>query len=707
MRQVIVKGGGAVLETVPAPVVSPGMVLVQNLSSCISIGTEMSSVRSSSMPLWQRALKQPDNLKKGLAMMKEKGVVNTMQFVKGKVDAGNAVGYSCAGVVLEVGEGVTDLFKGDLVACAGAGFASHAEIVTVPRNLVVAIPEGVSVEEASTVTLGAIAMQGVRRANPTLGETFVVVGLGILGQMTVQFLKANGCRVLGIDLQKSRVDRALEMGMDADLSSEDAEADAFRLTEGNGVDGVIITAASPSDQILSSAFKYCRRKGRVVVVGDVGLNINRGDIYQKELDFLISTSYGPGRYDEQYEMKGLEYPISYVRWTENRNMQEYLRLIQDKRMDVKSLIDKTYDLDNVTEAYESLKTTTDQSPLLVLLNYPENMIEGLSTQMEVNKNFKKDGKINVAVVGAGGFAKAVHLPNFTKEGSYTIHSVVTRSGHNSKVTASQYGAKVASTSFEDVVGNKDVDLVAICTRHNQHAEMTKKALLAGKHVLVEKPMSLTEEDLKDLKKVSTENGQLILLTGFNRRFSPHVEKIKQSFKKRNTPMVINYVMNAGYIPKDHWVHGEEGGGRNIGEACHIYDLFTYLTNSEVKTVFAHSIQSKDGAFNSNDNFSTTISFTDGSIATLTYTALGSKKHPKERMTVFCDGKVAELDDYYKSCLIGAGGWTHETKTSEKGHFEEIRLLAQSIKGEAKEPIPLWQQFQASEIAFEVERQIQQ
>ncbi len=707
MKQVFVRKGQVLVEDVPAPVVRPGTILVRNEFSCISTGTELSGLKSSSMPLWERALKQPHNLKKGFEMMKQKGFSETMQFVKAKIEDGAAVGYSCSGVVVEVGEGVSDLFPGDRVACAGAGYASHAEVVCVPRHLVVPVPGEVSMKDASTVTLGAIAMQGVRRAGPTLGEVFVVFGLGLLGQITVQILKAGGCQVMGLDIEAGRVKKAMDMGLDYDLKGM-SEDQVFKLTQGNGVDAVIITASSPSNEIVSNAFRFCRKKGRVVLVGDVGLNLDRGDLYAKELDFFISTSYGPGRYDDRYELKGLDYPISYVRWTENRNMAECLRLIRDKKLLMIPLIDAEYEIDKATQAYESLKNPEEKKPLAVLLRYPkkERDQDTFRTTLEIRKNKTVNNRlIKVGFVGSGGFAKVMHLPNFSKQGDYEIKSIVSRSGHNATTTAKLFKVGQAGTSYGDVLHDRDIDLVVICTRHNLHGEMVKKALLAGKHIFVEKPLALNQKELDDIKSLVEEKKDIILLTGFNRRFSPHIQKIKESLRNRQSPVIINYTMNAGYLPKDHWVHGEEGGGRNKGEACHIYDLFTFLTDQKVKGVRVGSIGSKDEAFKSNDNFVAGFSFEDGSLATLTYTALGHKKYPKESMTLFFDGCVLELKDYCHSFQMGSDSWNFKTRTQDKGHMEEIISLAGAIRGKTKEPIPLWQQFQATEMALEVEKRI--
>jgi predicted dehydrogenase/threonine dehydrogenase-like Zn-dependent dehydrogenase len=704
MKQVIIKQGKATIEEVPAPKVEQGSVLVQIHHSCISIGTEMSGVKVSGTPLWKRALKQPENVKKVVQMATSQGLSKTRSVVTGKLAAGNPTGYSATGTIIEIGAGINDLQVGDRVACAGAQCAFHAQVICVPHNLCVKIPDNLGFPEASTVTLGAIALQGVRRATPTLGETFVVLGLGILGQLTAQMLKANGCRVIGIDLDKDRIQTATELGMDVGIhpSEGDDIEHVVRLTGGIGADGVIITAATPSDEVVSTAFKLCRKKGRVILVGDVGLNLNRADFYQKELDFFISTSYGPGRYDHVYEEQGLDYPVAYVRWTENRNMAEYLRLIATEQLNVSSLIAKTYPLEQAPQAYDALKDSSAK-PLMVLLSYPQDS-KLQRTVLNPQATAAGTGKIRIAIIGAGGFAKGMHLPNLQAlSEDYHIQAIVSRTGHNANATAKQFKANYASTDYVQVLNDKEVDAVLIATRHNLHAEMTLQALKAGKHVLVEKPLALNSDELQQIVTFyeQTESAP-ILLTGFNRRFSPYARRIQEISKTRSNPMIINYRMNAGYIPLDHWVHTKEGGGRNIGEACHIYDLFTYFTNSKVVKVTAHAITPKTSHYSRHDNFVATMHFEDGSVATLTYTALGSNKYPKEQMEVYVDGKVLVMNDYKSLTIIGAATKGIQSKTMDKGQKQELEMFAQAIKQGGEWAIPLWQQVQAMEIAFEVD-----
>lgn len=712
MKQVLLKKGKAIVEQVPAPQLEVGHVLVKVDHSCISIGTEISGLKMSGAPLWKRALKQPENVKKVLQMVASSGISRTHSVVTGQLAAGTATGYSAAGTVMQVGDGVIDIQAGDRVACAGAQCAHHAEFIRVPRNLTVLMPDAIDFAEGCTVTLGAIAMQGVRRASPTLGETFVVIGLGILGQLATQMLKANGCRVIGVDLDLSRIQLASQLGMEIGILPEHGESidQVVRLTDGIGADGVIITAATPSDAVISTAFKMCRKKGRVVLVGDVGLNLNRSDFYQKELDFFISSSYGPGRYDHHYEEQGLDYPVGYVRWTENRNMAEYLRLIAERRIQVNPLISSTYPIDQADHAYEVLKAGATK-PLMVLLQYPQTELIKESYKV-ANLTARAAGKkqIRLAIIGAGGFAKGMHLPNLEKlKNHYHIQAIISRSGHNAIATAKQFGANYGTTDYQQVLADPEVDAILIATRHNLHAEMTLQALRAGKHVMVEKPLALNQAELESVisfyEKNDPNQNKPILLTGFNRRFSPYLKKIQEITAHRSNPMILNYRMNAGYISLDHWVHGAEGGGRNIGEACHIYDLFTYLTNSQVLSVTTQKITPKTAYYLAQDNFVTTMTFADGSLATLTYTALGSKDSPKEQLEIFVDGKVLTMNDYKSLKIYGAKIKGLETKTPEKGQKEEMLAFAEVIKNGGEWPIPLWQQVQATQISFQVEKDL--
>jgi predicted dehydrogenase/threonine dehydrogenase-like Zn-dependent dehydrogenase len=710
MKQVLIKKGAAYPVELPAPQMEAGEVLVRVQASCLSIGTELSGLRGSGIPLWKRAASQPEKVLTTFKLISDNGLKRTLNFLKEKQEAASPTGYSAAGVVVAVGQNIKDLCVGQRVACAGGQYAHHAEYIRVARNLCAPIPDKVDFESASTVTLGAIALQGVRRAQPTLGETFVVVGLGILGQLTVQILRANGCRVIGLDHDRTRIAIAVSLGMEYGQHPDDGDLENVdRLTEGHGADAVIITAASPSDAVVSKAFKVCRKKGRVILVGDVGLNLNRSDFYSKEIDFLISTSYGPGRYDERYEEGGLDYPIGYVRWTENRNMAEYLRLIADGRVQVTPMVSARFPIEEVTAAYATIDGSS--KPLVALITYSSDKIVAQpARRLTLRAEPRLDtGKIRIAVVGAGGFARSAHLPNLQSlKEQYSLRAVVNRTGHIANSVGEQYGADYVTTDPEEVFADPDVDAVLIATRHHLHGSLALAALKAGKHVLVEKPLTLRQVELDELKNFYSDGagGQRggvspMLLTGYNRRFSPHALKMKALVAKRSAPFIFNYSMNAGYISRDHWVNSLEGGGRNLGEACHIYDLFTFLADSEIVTVSAQAIKPGTGYYGRNDNFVATLSFADGSVCTLTYTAMGNKKYPKETSELYVDGKIAVLNDYKTLTVHGQEKLSINSSQQDKGLVNELVSFATGIKA-GEWPIPWWQQVQVCDIGFAVE-----
>ncbi|MGI9302863.1 MAG: bi-domain-containing oxidoreductase [Gammaproteobacteria bacterium] len=705
MKQVLVQGGDVIVRDVPAPQVDNKNILVRVEYSCISVGTEMTSVRMSGLPLYRRALKQPENVKRALAMVEDQGIKRTWKRISGMLAAGVPTGYSAAGTVIETGSEVIGFSEGDRVACAGAGVANHAEFIDVPVNLAVKIPEGLGADQASTVTLGAIAMQGVRRASPTLGETTVVVGLGILGQITVQLLRTSGCRVIGVDIDTQRVALAEQagMGVGMDPTKDDYVQQVIRHTDGFGADAVIITASGESDKIVSEAMQACRKKGRVVVVGDVGLKLNRHDFYKKELDFFISTSYGPGRYDPAYEEGGRDYPLPYVRWTENRNMEAYLRLLAEGKVNLQNLSGKRYPVDRAVEAYGALKSDGDK-PLMVLLEYPERSTV-LQRKVAMRAPQTRLGTIRVGIAGAGGFAQGMHLPNLVKlRKHFSIHGIMSRTGANARAVATQYEATYATTDYEELLSDSDIDLIMITTRHDLHGRMIMAGLEAGKHVFVEKPLALTEDELGAIEDFYARKPDgPVLMTGFNRRFSPAISRAKELMKDRSSPLMANYRMNAGYIPPEHWVHGPQGGGRNIGEACHIYDVFACLTDSPVERVSAHAIQAAQQHWQRNDNFVATLNHADGSVCTLTYTALGDKSHPKERMEIFVDGKVISLNDYRELTVEGSRqqGWS--SRIQHKGQLEEMEALAHCLIDAAKWPISLETQLGVTRTSFQVEK----
>lgn len=704
MKQVLVRKGIAYTEEVPAPCVSADSVLVRVSHSCISAGTEMMSIKSTGESALGRVIRNPVKIVNGLERALRDGFAETIREYRAKQDVGHPIGYSASGVVIEVGGNIRDIAIGDRVACSGSGIANHAEFIDVPRNLLVKIPEGVDFDLSSTVTLGAIALQGVRRADARIGEIVAVFGLGILGQIAAQLLKVNGCRVIGIDLDDRRVRKALECGMDKGLNpgTEDIVREATIFSGGRGVDAVLITTATDSKEPLSQAFRMCRRKGRVVLVGVVGMEIDREDMYRKELDLLMSTSYGPGRYDESYEAKGIDYPYGYVRWTENRNMEEYLRLIAEKRIDIGKLVERVFGVDNADEAFREF-LDRDDKPLIALLEYGREGDAHIARKIQVRSTpVVRDGRINIAVLGAGEFARGVHIPNILKlKDRYALYAIGCRTGSNARAVAQRFGARYATTDYRELLSDGSIDAVLIATRHNLHAQLAIEALEAGKAVLLEKPMALNGGELDRLAQAIRETGRPFM-AGFNRRFSKYAMKAKELLARRTDPAIINYQVNAGHIPFDHWVHTEEGGGRIIGEACHIFDLFGFFTDAESLSISVDRISPKTGHYRPQDNVVTTIGFGDGSLCTLTYTALGNRDESKEHCRIYFDGKTIVIDDYRDIRASGVKIGEMRSREPDKGQYEELMAFARYVKGETPPPIPLWQMIQATEISFKVD-----
>lgn len=705
MKQILLQGGQPVVEVVPDPVVQPGCILVASAFSSISSGTELAAMRVVSEPIWRRALRRPEQVRQVLTRMVREGVASTFRSVQARLDAPVPLGYSAAGGVVAVGAGVNEFHVGDRVAVAGAQCAYHAELLCIPRNLAVHVPTDVPLDAASTVALGAIALQGVRRAEPTLGENVAVIGLGILGQLTCQLLRANGCRVLALDIESARVDLAVELGADVGLpaNSEPVES-VIRATNGVGVDAVIVTAATPSNSVMSQAFRMSRSRGRVVLVGDVGLDLQRGEMYAKELDFRVSCSYGPGRYDQQFEGEGLDYPIAHVRWTETRNMAEYLRLVANGLVHLERLLGQRVPLDQATKAYAELGTGKSRVTIS-LFEYLGGDTRAESKVMLTRSvsGKVKNGRLRLAIIGAGSFVKSTHMPILRNlQGEVAIRAVVSRSGHNAKALAAQCGAEYASSDIESVLADDAIDAVLIATRHHMHAELTRRALAAGKHVLVEKPLALNQGELAELAAQckSNPNGPC-LLTGHNRRFSPHARHLAKVLAGRSGPLMINYRMNAGYIPSDHWVHGPEGGGRNIGEACHIYDLMLALTNSYAVRVEAVAAGPSTDYYRADDNFVAALRFADGSVGSLTYTALGSVRHPKEQMEVYCDGQVYVLDDFVAVRRAGDNGVLLNTHNQDKGLVSQWTAFCSGVRSGVW-PVSLEDQLEVSRISFAVQ-----
>jgi len=675
---------------VPVPALQRGRVLVRTVASLISAGTERAAVELVSKGLVQEARQRPDLVKAVVAKVKNEGLLNTFAAVRDKMVASQGLGYSAAGIVTDVAEDVTEFRIGDRVACAGVGYASHAEVLSVPKNLCVHLPEGVKFQAGAYGTLGAIALQGVRLAEPTLGESVVVIGLGLVGQLTVQLLKANGCRVFGLDLDPSRVSLAVELGADrAVVSGEATEKEIASFTRGRGADGVLITAATDSNQPVELAARISRLKGRVIVVGVTGLDIPRAPFFSRELKLIISMSYGPGRYDPDYEEKGHDYPIGYVRWTEKRNIESFLDLVAEKRVNVDKLTTHQFPIEEAERAYQLISGSSTEPYLGVVLNYdPEADLTRRVTLGAAPAPRQGARGIVLGVIGAGGYVPAMLLPHFKTEG-VEFRSIATASGISAHDVGKRFGFAEAVSSAEEVLDDNDVNLVVIGTRHDLHAELARKALERNKNVFVEKPLALNDEQL-DAVLEAAERSSGLLMVGFNRRFSPLAQQAKSAFANRDTPLSILYRVNAGHIPKEHWTQDPlEGGGRIIGEVCHFIDLMQFFTGAPPVSVYAESVSAKSPTITDFDSVLVTLRFADGSNGSIAYLSEGDKSLAKERIEIFGGRRTFVMDDF-RSGIEYASGREQQTnlKTQDKGQRNQVQRICATLREGGPAPISL-------------------
>jgi len=711
MKQVFVRSAReVVVEDVPLPICGDKEVSVANAYSVISAGTELSAIIKGKRSLVMSVLKDSALRKKALGYLRKRGIKAGLTVAKERREAFTPLGYSSAGIVIALGKNVVDLNVGDKVACAGGGKANHAEVVSVPRNLVAKIPQGVPFEEATLTTLGAISMHGIRRAEVRFGETVVIFGVGLLGQLAVQIAKAAGCKVVATDIDPQRVEFAKKMGADVGLTvgKDDLEKEVLYYTRGIGADAVIIYAATSSSEPVNQAMRLCRKKGRIVVVGNVDMRLKRSPFYEKELDFLISRSYGPGRYDLSYEEKGIDYPIEYVRWTENRNMQAFLDLLGDKKIDVKPLIGKVFPIEEAKKAYDMLMSV-EKRPFTVLLKYDPSQhlsikkeVVPIKRTVEISPKIV-EGKINTVVIGAGGFAKNVLLPLMSKIPDYNLRAIVSATGINAKQVAKKYDAEYGTTDYREVLEDENVDLVVIATPHNLHYLMIIDAAKAGKAIYVEKPMCLTERELDEIVKVISKT-KVSLIVGFNRRYSPLAIRAKELLRSKHKPYLINYRVNAGFIPETSWVQDPEvGGGRIVGECCHFLDLFNFFIESDVESISALSIPINNATVVANDNVIATVKWTDGSLTTLLYTALGHRDLPKERIEIYANGSSIVIDDFKNMELYGFGERNMRLRKQDKGHYRQLVEISKFLKREKTNIISFQECVKAMKMAFEAER----
>ncbi|MGE4578792.1 MAG: bi-domain-containing oxidoreductase [Desulfuromonadales bacterium] len=692
--------GALDLSEVPPPAGDESGLLVATTASLVSAGTEKMIVDIAKKSLLGKAKARPDLVKQVVAKMKQEGIKNTLEKVFTKLDTPIPLGYSCAGKVIHVGDKVSGYAIGDRVACGGAGYASHSEINYIPKNLCVKIPDGVDDLDASFVTVGAIALQGVRQAEPTLGERVVVVGLGLIGQLTVQLLKANGCKVLGSDLDPDKLALASKLGADAVCHSGELLAAAEAFSNGRGVDTVIITASTASNQPITDAGEITRLRGRVVIVGMVGMDIPRNIYYRKELDIRLSMAYGPGRYDVEYEEKGHDYPFSYVRWTEQRNFEAFLELIAEGKVTPKALVTHTFDFADALKAYDLLEGKIQEKYLGIVLNYPnadhfldQAKAATLPKTVALHQTphpARLTPHVSYALIGAGNFTKSVILPALAKVGGFEPVALCTATGISAHAVGSKHGFSEITTDAEAVFANDKVNTVLVTTRHNTHADYVIKALQAGKHVFVEKPLCLTETELQEIERVYsshlTSHAAPILAVGFNRRFAPLVGKMKEVAGTR--PMAITYRINAGVIPKDVWIQdGEVGGGRIVGEVCHFVDTCAYLADSLPVSVFASCVRKPDASVPDEDNVSMVITFANGSTAAIQYVAYGNRQLPKESIELFVGNTAMHLNDF-RELTIYRGSKKERLKSAnqDKGFQAEFTAFRDGVRSGIA-PIP--------------------
>jgi len=688
MKQIVqnFKNGQLGLKEVPAPTTSTGGVLVKTINSLISIGTEKMMLDLARKSMVGKAKERPDQVQQVINKVKKEGLKTTYQKVMNKLEEPKALGYSCSGIVLEVGENGGNFQMGDRVACAGAGYANHAEINFVPKNLAVRIPDSVSFEDAAYTTLGAIALQGVRQTEPSLGDVVFVMGLGLLGLITVQLLKANGCVVIGSDLNPNRVKQSQKFGIDYAFIGDQGDmlSKVNSLTQNQGVDAVIITASSKSNKPIELAAELARQKGRVVAVGMVPMNVPRNAYYLKELDLRLSMSYGPGRYDPYYEERGQDYPYAFVRWTEQRNMKAVLTLIAQGKLDVNSLTSQRFKFEKAEEVYE--KIMQDKGDYLgVLFDYKKRHKNDKVLKIKSDNEKNKESNIIVGLIGAGSYAGSMLIPHIKKHLDCSIYGIATGTGISAEDAAKKYSAQLVTTDYQELLKSKNINTVFITTRHNLHAEQVVDSLKSNKHVFVEKPLALSLKEL-DLIKKSQNDHHNILFVGYNRRYSVLANKLKAFFEGGNNVMNIIYRVNAGFIPKDHWTQDPGvGGGRIIGEVCHFIDFLIYLSNSLPVEVYTSGLSLNHEEQVVEDNISAVFRFKNGSVGTIIYAANGDSAMEKEYIEVFSDGKSAKLVDFKELYLYERSKKKRiKLANQDKGQQAEIKFFFDLIKGDLKQ-----------------------
>jgi predicted dehydrogenase/threonine dehydrogenase-like Zn-dependent dehydrogenase len=675
MKQIIqnLNSGLTELTEVPCPMAGQGQVLIRSVRSLVSLGTERMLVEFGRANLFEKARQQPDKVRQVLEKIKIEGLIPTLEAVFKRLDEPLPLGYCNVGVVCEIGSGVTQFKVGDRVASNG----KHAEYICVPENLCVKVPETVTDDEAAFTVIGAIGLQGLRLSNPTFGETIVVVGLGLIGLLTAQMLLANGCRVIGIDIDEGKLALAKKWGVVTVNPKEgDGVATVMQTTNGVGADGVIITASAKTNDLVSQAAKMCRKRGRIILVGVVGLELNRAEFYEKELTFQVSCSYGPGRYDENYEQKGQDYPIGFVRWTEKRNFEAVLHAIATGKLDVKTLITERVPLSDFQSIYGDMGKSGSIASILV---YPENSLtekEIIATRtVRVMERSSVGSTKSIGIIGAGNFTKMTVLPAL-KKCKTPINYIVSANGVSGTHLAKKYQIANSATDYRQMLDDSQVGLVMVLTRHNLHAQMAVECLQAGKDVFVEKPLALTVSELQSIRD-AYEKSNNNLTVGFNRRFSPHIQAIKKALGGQPSPLNLVGTMNAGAIPPNLWVHDLQiGGGRIIGEACHYLDLLAYMAGSPIEAVCMNALGPSPQV--NTDNATILLRFANGSNGVVNYFANGHKSYAKERVEVYSQGRVAIMDNFIRTTAYGFKGFKGLKTKLDKGHDAQFKLLSERL-----------------------------
>ena len=704
------------IEEVPVPNVQSGLVLVKNRASVISAGTEKTTIDNRKSSFIERAKSQPDDVKKVIDEVKRAGLLATYKRVMSKLDSLAPLGYSSAGDVIAVDPSIDDIEIGDRVACAGAAYAYHSDVILVPRNLVARIPEDVSYETAAYSTVATIALQGIRQAEPTLGETVVVIGLGLLGQLTAQMLQANGCNVVGVDLDRTVIDLANNTGAAMALHPHDDDVlgAVMGITRGHGADSVIVTAGTKSNDPIILAGNLIRERGKVIIVGATPMDIPRSPFYQKEVDIRISRSYGPGRYNSVYEEKGHDFPIGYVRWTENRNMQAFLNLAASGKVDTDVLTTHRFPVDDALKAYELIEGEKTEPYIGLVITYDEALDTEAKPEPAAETSApaeKKGDPLTVGFIGAGSFASGFLVPHLHDMSDVTLDIVCNRTGLTASDMRNKFGFRKSSTDTAEVYGEAGIGTVFVGTRHGDHAENVVNALNSGKNVFVEKPLALNEEELAQVEaaiKANRESGlNNVMMVGFNRRFAPLVKEMRAFFQPRHQPVIVHYYVNAGYLPKDHWTHDpKDGGGRIIGEVCHFIDTIQYLTGETPVRISAENMFTDNEQVVNHDNVNIHFRLSGGSLGIVSYVCNGDSSIPKERITMSSANRTAVMDNFESLILARDGKQSSKKGTGDKGHKNEVQAFMQAIRDGKSELISIESMLATTRATFAAVKSLQ-